>query len=384
MSEITINIIDNSRTISGYVHGSVGEELVASLAAEPASIAELEEAYGRFRRSDSDPDVFGFFYDGFDPEPYDAGILIIDLTARMVAWESSDSQMSHEGVVYLPIENGDRFPLPYRLSDEWEFIRGTEGYEYAADIRRTRLAERDRIDFRSVLFGDPLFEYVIRERDLNAANDDEDLIVNLHAGWLSTPRADLGGFAPRDAVLERHESINMDLHSRALQWSFTKKCPEPIRTDSDAYRYAGFGTNEIVIYYWYVRRLFAFAFAENGCGMDEIRAEAARWLNVPNDDLSGRIPAEVIESERRRINLTVSPHEYLADDDCEICQMLAADFDNPMFWGLDGSSMEYDRYEFSFFATREEFDEDRRKSEEFNIEFNKNYGSSVIWEEEVY
>ncbi|CAN5864008.1 hypothetical protein BH20ACI4_BH20ACI4_18560 [soil metagenome] len=94
------------------------------------------------------------------------------------------------------------------------------------------------------------------------------------------------------------------------------------------------------------------------------------WLNNPNGEFSGRKPADIIESERRRVNLTMSAHECVIDEDCDVCQMMAADFiDTPMFWGLDGSQMEYDRFEFSFFKTRAEWEEEQKRYEEFNREF---------------
>jgi len=50
--------------------------------------------------------------------------------------------------------------------------------------------------------------------------------------------------------------------------------------------------------------------------------------------------------------------------------MLAVDFiDTPMFWGLDGSNMEFDRFEFSFEETREEWEAEQRRYAKFNREF---------------
>ena len=45
--------------------------------------------------------------------------------------------------------------------------------------------------------------------------------------------------------------------------------------------------------------------------------------------------------------------------------MMAVDFiDTPMFWHLDGSNMEYDRFEFSFCKTIEEWEAEQREYEE--------------------
>jgi len=42
----------------------------------------------------------------------------------------------------------------------------------------------------------------------------------------------------------------------------------------------------------------------------------------------------------------------------------------PMFWGLDGCNMD-DDFAFSFHRTRDEWEEERRKWEEFNLEFDE-------------
>lgn len=61
MSVIRINIIDQTQVISGDLHGSFGELLVASLTAEPETIAELETALVRFIKPESDWSVFRSF-----------------------------------------------------------------------------------------------------------------------------------------------------------------------------------------------------------------------------------------------------------------------------------------------------------------------------------
>lgn len=380
MSEITINLIDNSRIISGYAHGSIGDELLASLAAEPETIAELEDAHQRFRSKDSDFNPFGFFYEGFDPEPYDAGILVIDLGARVVACDSTYSGASKEGTVHIRTDDEGRFPMPYKLADDWKFVRSVEHYHGIADDRRAARSSRARVDYREILFGPPLFEFIAAARDLHKGDDDEFLFTNIHAKWLVTPREDLDGRSPRDVMLEKHDLIGADLHSRALQWSFTKECPAPLPTDSDAFRFAGFGTNEIVVYYDLVRDVLAAAFADENADAELLEAYASEWLSSPNGEFSDRIPLEIIDAERRRMNLTVSPIECIVDEDCEICQMMAADFDTPMFWHLDGSGMEYDRYEFSFFRTKEEFEDDQRRFNEFNLRFEKTYQAADWFE----
>ena len=72
----------------------------------------------------------------------------------------------------------------------------------------------------------------------------------------------------------------------------------------------------------------------------------------------------------------MSAHECMIDEECEMCQMMAAEFDTPSFWGLDGSNMEYDRFEFSFDKTREEWEAEQRRYEEFNRKFAEGKGQN--------
>ena len=81
------------------------------------------------------------------------------------------------------------------------------------------------------------------------------VLSGIHACWLMTPRDDLGGSSPRDVMLARQDLIDFDLDSRSLQWSFLDEGPPCLSPNSFAYRFAGFGTHEWVIYYALVRHL---------------------------------------------------------------------------------------------------------------------------------
>ena len=84
MSMLHVTVIDEQQAIWGAAHGSVAKRMVASLSEEPATIEELKTALARFEKP-RDVSVFDLFYKGTCEEPYDAGVLIIDLTYRAVA-----------------------------------------------------------------------------------------------------------------------------------------------------------------------------------------------------------------------------------------------------------------------------------------------------------
>ena len=131
---------------------------------------------------------------------------------------------------------------------------------YAQTKGREKFLENPPFDAREILYGKPLFEFIAAEYSANQDSTDEDLFTNIHAKWLMTERADLGGKMPREFLLEKHDFISADLHSRFLQWSFTKHQTPPLSKDTNAYKFAGFGTQEFVVYYDLIRYLLSECF----------------------------------------------------------------------------------------------------------------------------
>lgn len=440
MSEVRLNLIDKKQILRGTIHGSIVDACVAALSAEPETIAELEAALTRYVRPtssclESNPleatsqvGAFASFRSAteIDTQPWDAGVTIIDLAGRVVAAESSYSQPQRQGeVLYHDGAKSTDIAVMYRVSDEWKFQNSIAEYESCRLVRAKERADRPLLDARNVLYGRALLEFIAtvrksqicRERigkipialsgnpqvsedespeseDSNAPliTEEEaaeralaDEISAIHARWLVTCREDLDGQSPRDVLLAKQEFIDFDLHTRELQWSFQGEGPPCLGKDSFAYRFAGFGTHECVVYYDLVRHLLWSALNSQPTkdpneSSDHLEVEIARleqikndWLDNPQDDCGGGIPAITIENERRRLPLTLSPQEMIIDEDCELCVMSAnqaAMGYGPGFWHLDGSHMD-DEFEFSFCRTREEWDEENRQREEFNREFDR-------------
>lgn len=248
--------------------GYFGDALVTALTAEPETIEELGLA--RFIKLPADSSPFERFRHVENFEPYDAGVMLIDLTARVIAADSSYSQPGTEGSFRVPSELAEDVWIPYRLSDDWLFVYSIPEYE---DVREQRRAERlavEPFDAREVLYGKALLEFIARECFEARDSSDEELFTKIHAKWLMTARGDLRGRTPREVLLEKQEFIDFDLHSRALQWSFTKECPPPLPLNSNAYRFSGFGTHENVVYYDMVRYLLGEYF--------EVARKVFRWL----------------------------------------------------------------------------------------------------------
>src|SRR4030095_10415815 len=332
MSEIKLNLIDAHTIRHGTLHGSIGDRCVAALSAEPETIPELEAALARFIKPVDDYSEFGFLRESFciDEEPDDAGILIIDLAARIVAYDSTYSNPSPKGQVYY--HDGHQctdVPIFYNLPDDWIFLSSIEEYHGLQRRRREERAKVQPLDARPFLYGRPLSEFIATEiqsipsrvmseyesflqalsvRENSECSDSIEntiesnnplvhIVKDIHARWLLTPQKDLRDQLTRDLMLSRQDFIDADLQSRVYQWSMLLEGPPCLSKDSFAYRYAGFGSHEWVIYYELVRELIwnavinASTVAETGVGPADIESTVAYleeiksdWLERPMED----------------------------------------------------------------------------------------------------
>ena len=417
MSEVKLNLVDSQRILHGTIHGSVVDACVAALTAEPETIAELENSLARYIKPlREDSRHFGWFSASsqIDTEPWDAGIVIIDLAGRLVAAESTYSQPGHEGTIYY--HDGTQrtdVPILYRVSDEWRFLNSVAEYEgfRAAQLQQSRLI----LDPREILYGRPLLMHILTEirhseicaeghkilKQLEQAEtadgarnliQDEEAIKPLmgevsaiHARWLTTPLAELDGKSPRELLLAKRELVDFDLHTREMQWTFLGEGPPCLPRESFAYRFGGFGSHECIIYYDLVRVLL-WRTVEQGivgnmnrpfdfeAGVKQLEKMKSDWLENPQPGLEGSIPALIIENERKRLPNTVSAADMIIDDNCEMCRMTARAMEmgeGPGFWHLDSSNM--DEFAFSFHQTREEWEKEIQEREEFNKEFNRKW-----------
>ena len=392
MSSVRFNISDRDGCVSGDLHGSFTDPFIATLTAEPETIPEFESALHRFIKPESDWPTLRGFRKYEDLEPYDAGVVAIDLAGRIVGFETTYTIPHSEGSVRVPREfadGNDDVYIPYRVPDDWAFVETMECYEGMRIEHREERSKCPPFDARPIMFGRPLITHIVRSIDAATDLDDDDLFARIHADWLMTVRKDLRDRTPRDLLFDKREFIDFDLHSRSLQWSFTKVCPPPLSKDSFAYINAGFGTHEWVLYYDLIRYLLADAAdRRREGGALEIEAEIQRlseardlWLRSPDSESWGRLPLEIIDLERRRVNMTMTAEQILIDENCPCCVALAEEFDTPMFWHLDGCNMD-DGFVFSYFKTVEEYEADIQRRDEFNREWEKQQAESgFVWKE---
>jgi hypothetical protein len=409
MSEIRLVVREAERDWSGTLHGSCADRAIAALSADPLTLAELEHATERFARPTASGRYFGNLRPGLCTQPHDAGLVIIDLVARLVVAASTYSSPGAEGAIeYHDGQRCTKTRLPYHLAADWLFLSDGDQWMHVAQQRRQERAAKPVLDARAVFYGRPLMEFIARETFAAVARSEQiapkpvtdedryaspyyDTLSRIHATWLLTPRDDLGGDPPRAIALDRHDHLMWDLQDRCQQWSLLDECPPGLAASSHAYRYGGFGTHELVKYYDLVReslwsswdQLTELAQSTTGghrlqsLSVDDFlrteipRLESVReaWFDTPDPECHGRTPRSMIDRERARLPEAMSGHDAMIDPDCPCCQMLS-DLPGPSFWHLDGSGMD-DDFAFNLYCrTREEWEEERRSWEEHNRRFN--------------
>lgn len=438
MSELKLVVCDWRAARSCTMHGSEVDRVIAALSADPATIDELSEAFVRFMRPSfsgeedtncsrktgtmdssisAEPDsqksqLRNWLCMGLDDEPYDAGLVVIDLAAKLIVVESTYSSHAHRDCIYehLPDGKTTRF-IYFHLDRSWKISRDANNWQYLAEQRRSERTP-DGLDTRSVLYGEPLLEFIAQscldnwhrreqiitetvlrssersqqdaeytnleqQNDLPTSELFYDLFREIHAAWLLKPLAELNGNCPREIMVEQQEHISLDLQDRYHQWSVQGRCPPPLSTRAYSYRFAGFGTAANVMYYHLIRSLLAQCWEnlqhEVACSGEVpdrenfIRSEIAQlalyrdeWIEQPENGLFGKSPSWFCERERRRLPLVVTGPDMMPDCDCPLCQMMA-DTSAPMLIGLDGSDLD-DEFVFDFTCRTQE-DWDRKQAE---------------------
>jgi len=405
MSQIRLVVREATNDWSGTLHYSEADQAIAALSADPVTLTELELAVRRFDDPAAHHKFFACLAPGLNDEPYDAGLIVIDLIARLVVVDSTASTPTATAwLCYDDDKTGKEVGIRYHLADDWLFTSDRDNWQSLAEQRRQKLSEQPVINARAVFYGRPLLEHIAREVfaryprqeeiitkavDQNQYEEDPHAVTirQIHADWLLTPHSDLGGACPREIAMARRDHLTWDLQDRCEQWSKENRCPPGLEETSHAFLYGGFGIHELVTYYDLVRdllwlcwkRLEEVAKASRLESLtlgdflnDEIprlEAEREEWLDTPNPEFSMRTPRSIIHRERVRLPEVMSRHEAIVDPDCPCCQM-NADMPGPMFWHLDGCNMD-DEFAFDIYCTtREEWDKEQREHEEFDRRFN--------------
>jgi hypothetical protein len=359
--------------------------VLAALSAEPESFAELAHAVRRYQPEHR-------LFEPFQPTgPWDgAGTdgpwCLIDLAGRTVVAGGGFELPYRRGAYEATTDHRPAgFPIVWLDTPaDWRFQQADGDWRAAVAERASARAAAQRLDARAVLYGQPLLEH-LAESILAATptdtDDDRELEWTraVHACWLLTARADLGGLTPREVLLAERDRIAWDLQHRSEQWSQQRHAPPALSSDSAAYRWGGYGTTEVVLYFDLVRALLAQAWElivqdvrpTRPVLVQQLAAFRDGWLNAPQEATGpGLTPAQLIESERRRMPVT-GAGSYL-DCDCPICQAMTDEEFGPAFLSFDGHHLELeDEFAFSLAATREEWVREQEEYRKFSGEMDR-------------
>jgi hypothetical protein len=379
-NEVMMTIIDADRALNGILPEWRADIVLAALVSEPETLEELEDAIVRYDSSVISRGFLGDLNTGVNETPWDAGVLIVDLPARLIAFETEPAFYQPERTGFaiyraeLP-EDWFNAPeeeivrIPYLISEDWLFMGSLAGWRETAERRRRERVAAPPLDARAVLFG-KIAEFIAGQCAKACAEGKDDPIVEIHEEWLMTPRADLRGQTPREVMLARREFIDHDLSSRELQWSLTCTRPPALSQASAAYRFAGFGTHGNFVYFELIRHLLDSCWARACANQSLTLADEIEHLKILQEEFlteGGDLtytPGWFFKQERLRIPI-LAPASL---DDLSDPEFTVPRTDDPAlgigFWRLGGNLLDEEgSYVFSLYPTREEWESRHRQNE---------------------
>lgn len=311
MTQSSLALIDDHCELQCVVPNTFLHAVVAALAAEPETIDELELALTRYIKVPTGSQIISAL-PGYLSTGSQLDFAIFDLKNKIVA---STGALSQSGYVnYHDFLTPTDLRFPYLISDDWFFTASIIEYESMRKQCEQTTTCVSLIDIRAVLYGPALLHFISEEcnRVTTLQKQPEACLAIIKSGWLSRPRNDLAGKSPRQVLLEKRDFIDTDLNAREWQWKIQGFIPACLPSDSSAYRYAGFGSIECLVYCEMLDYLILAAL-ENASS-HQTRAEfdatdqwlanlQTRWLNTSDSNHGSRVPAKVIDRERKRLPL---------------------------------------------------------------------------------
>src|SRR5258708_6571379 len=284
MSEVRLNLIDSQTIVHSTIHGSVADAVIAALSAEPETIKELEAAMERYDKCPPDFSSWPHFkipsmIEALDTRPYDAGIVIVDLAARVVAIESTYSQPGAQGHVnYHNGEHATDIPVMYRLPDDWLILRSVYEYEMVRGERFAARANNPPFDTRAILYGRPLLEFIA----LNVQQTPE---ITQTSGRREFTQGGLTTSATLESEQVRRDAPTAHNHSASDGCA----CTTLVTGDVDKLAFVGQSEEQLQN-------------DSNNPLAQAISDIHARWLLTPREDLRGLAPRDVMLAKQEFID----------------------------------------------------------------------------------
>lgn len=131
MSVVRMIIADDQHYVSGEPHGSDAMRIYAACSRNPKNLAELERLLPEFD-GDAERRAFSCWNDRIELEPFDAGLIIVDLAKKWIY--AQDSYFgAHRRGRFQPRDDEGR-TIEYEFSQEWQFVAEPKWFRYLESL----------------------------------------------------------------------------------------------------------------------------------------------------------------------------------------------------------------------------------------------------------
>jgi len=206
MSVIRMIIADDRHYVSGEPHGSDAMRIYAACSRNPKSLEALDRLLPEFD-CDEDGRTFSSWNNGIELEPYDAGLIIVDLAKKWIY--AQDSYFgAHRRGNYQPRDEADR-TIEYEFSKEWQFVAEPKWFRYLESLGLKPYGGMngpayEKAEYKG--FSEDDFEFD-EEPETAPARDDGDYVYDEEFSSVDATHANRVGslvdFKPENAAEER-------------------------------------------------------------------------------------------------------------------------------------------------------------------------------------
>lgn len=127
MSVIKMIVADDRHVLCGEPHGSSAEWVYAACSRNPKTLDELDKLLPEFGADRNLRELLGCSSD-LTLEPYDAGLIIVDLAKKWIYAEDTYFGAYRRGVCHPRDEN--KTAIEYEFSKEWQFVAEAKWFRY--------------------------------------------------------------------------------------------------------------------------------------------------------------------------------------------------------------------------------------------------------------
>ncbi len=127
MSVLKMIVADDRQVLWGEPHGSCAEWIYAACSRNPKSLDELDKLLPEFGADGNLRELMGGSSD-HSLEPYDAGLIIVDLAKKWIYAQDTYFGAHRRGACHPRGEN--KTEIRYEFSKEWQFVAEAKWFRY--------------------------------------------------------------------------------------------------------------------------------------------------------------------------------------------------------------------------------------------------------------